>query len=391
MTRTITLSDFHMPTYRRWPIEIVSGRGCRVDDADGKSYLDFTAGIAVASLGHAHPALTEAVATQAAKLVHVSNLYATGPQSELSERLGGLTNGMYSFFTNSGSEAVECALKLARKHARINRGIEDPVVVAAKGGFHGRTMGALAATGQPAKQAPFAPLPVGFVHVPYGDAAAIQQAVGPSTAAVILEPVQGEAGVIVPPDGYLAEVADICTAAGCLLIADEVQTGMGRTGEWFACDHDDVRPDVLCLAKGLGGGFPIGACLATQGVASTFVPGDHGSTFGGGPVQCAAALAVIDTIENELLLERAQYVGDSIIAQLRGMQSVTGEVRGKGLLIGIDCDKTPSREIAGRCLEQGLLINDVTPSTIRLSPPLTITDDEVDEGLAILEAVFDEI
>ena len=269
-----------MNTYARMPVRFVSGRGARLTDDAGRSYIDFLAGIAVASVGHAHPLVAAAIAEQAAALIHVSNFFSTIPQERFATELAELTGGMHSFFCNSGAESIEAALKLARKHGRA-RGRDATRIVCADGGFHGRTFGALSATGQPSKQAPFEPLVGGFVHVPYGDAAALEEVMGDDVAAVLLEPIQGEAGVIIPPPGYLAAARKLCDETGALLILDEVQTGLGRTGAWFAWEHEGVSPDVMCLAKALAGGLPMGACLATP-EASAFVPGDHATTFGGG-------------------------------------------------------------------------------------------------------------
>jgi acetylornithine/N-succinyldiaminopimelate aminotransferase len=379
-----------MPTYRRWPVEIVSGEGCHVYDADGHEYLDFMAGIAVASLGHAHPALVAAVSEQVARLAHVSNLYETAPQKELAARLADLTGGMQAFFVNSGAEALECAIKLARKHARRTRGIQRPQIVCAENGFHGRTLGALAATGQPSKQEPFGPMPDGFIHVPFGDVDALAAAVHGDVAAVLLEPIQGEAGVIVPPNDYLAGVAEICERNACLLILDEVQTGLGRTGNWFGHDSSGIRPDIVCLAKGLGGGLPIGACLAAPEIAGTLEPGDHGSTFGGGPVQCAAALAVLDTIEGEDLVANAARVGKKISTDLLDA-NIPASVRGPGLLIGVELDAPVARKVAESALAAGLLVNDATPSVVRISPPLILSEAEAQQGTEILKEVLYEI
>jgi acetylornithine aminotransferase len=374
-----------METYRRWPVRFVEGQGCTLTDADGRTYLDLVAGLAVTSVGHCHPHVTDAIARQAGRLVHVSNLYETEPAAALAERLADLSGGMQSSFCNSGAEAVECALKLARRHGGRRRGI-----VAADDGFHGRTMGALAATGQPAKRAPFEPLIGAVGHVPYGDLDALAAALTPDVAAVILEPIQGEAGVVVPPDGYLAEVRAACDAAGALLVLDEVQTGVGRTGSWFAYEHDGVTPDVVCLAKGLAGGLPIGACLARPAVAAAFAPGDHGSTFGGGPVQAAAALAVIEVIEEEGLLRRAQVAGDRLRQGLRRIFP-EAEVRGRGLLIGVALGGRVARPLAASALRRGLLVNDAAPGVLRLAPPLVVTDAEIDHALSIPEEAWDEI
>jgi acetylornithine/N-succinyldiaminopimelate aminotransferase len=390
MTLAATSTQNMMPTYKRWPVEIVSGEGCTVFDSNGNSYLDFIAGIAVAAIGHAHPAFVAAVSEQVARLTHVSNLYETAPQKALAARLAELTGGMQSFFTNSGAEALECAIKLARKHARRTREIERPVIVCAEQGFHGRTLGALAATGNPAKQEPFAPMPEGFVHVPFGDIGAMDDAVTDDVSAVLLEPIQGEAGVVVPPGDYLASVAGICEAKGCLLILDEVQTGLGRTGAWFGHEASGVNPDIICLAKGLGGGLPIGACLAAPDIAAAFAPGDHGSTFGGGPVQCAAALAVLDTIEQEDLVGNAARVGKRIANDLLDA-GIPGAVRGQGLLIGIELDTPVARDVAKEALSNGLLVNDATSSVLRIAPPLILSEAEAQHGTEILKEVLFEV
>ena len=384
---TVARADHIIPTYRRWPLEIVSGSGCTVVDASGRSYLDLTAGIAVASVGHAHPVVTAAIAEQAARLVHISNLYSTRPQTELSDRLAGLTGGMLSFFTNSGAEAIECALKLARKRGGPSR----TRIVAAEGAFHGRTFGALSATGQPKKKESFEPLLPGFTHVPYDDAAALAAAMGSDVAAVVLEPIQGEAGVVVPSPGYLASARDLCDRHGSLLILDEIQTGLGRTGRWFAYQHDGVAPDVMCLAKALAGGLPMGACLATPEVAAAFAMGDHATTFGGGPVQSAAALATLDVIEKEGLVDNAWVMGGALINALEQIFPASCEVRGKGLLIGIELDRPVAHEIASACLDRGVLVNDVTDSVVRLTPPLMVGPDEIDRGVEVLKEVWDEV
>jgi acetylornithine/N-succinyldiaminopimelate aminotransferase len=384
---TVTASDFMMPTYRRRAVEFARGDGARLYDEAGREYIDLVAGIAVASVGHCHPLVVEAVADQCRRLVHVSNLYETAPQKRLALRLAELTAGKLSFFTNSGSEAVECALKLVRKWGRAT-GHGKWRVVAAEGGFHGRTLGALAATGQPPKREPFAPMLEGFAHVAYGDAGALRAAMDDDVAAVLLEPIQGEAGVRVPDDGYLAAARELCYRWGALLVLDEVQTGLGRTGRWFAHDHAGIEPDVMCLAKSLGGGLPIGACLATPQVASIFAYGDHGSTFGGGPVQCAAACAVLDVIETEGLVERAARLGE-VVTDMLG--DAFGKVRGKGLLLAIELERPVATKIADRALELGVLVNDVTPSVLRLTPPLVIGEDEVRRAGAVLREAAREV
>ena len=381
------MSDHIIPTYVRWPIEIVSGSGCRVADSDGKVYLDLIAGLAVTSLGHAHPRLTAAIAEQAGRLVHVSNLYRTGPQEELAERLSALSGGYLSFFSNSGAEAIECALKLARRWG----GPERPGVIAAEGGFHGRTIGALSVTGQRAKQEPFLPLLPGVSHVPYDDVSALEDALDDSVAAVVLEPIQGEAGVVVPDPGYLPLVRKLCDEAGALLVLDEVQTGIGRTGRWFAFESTGIRPDVICLAKGLAGGLPIGVCLATPEVAAAFQAGDHASTFGGGPVQCAAAVTVLDAIGSDGLLENAAAMGARLKDGLHHLFGEAVEIRGEGLLIGAELDRPLARELTEAALRAGLLVNNATPSVVRFAPPLVISPDEVDEALEILKSCWLEV
>ena len=383
-----------MPTYRRWPVTFVSGEGMRLVDDRGRSYLDFVAGVAVNALGHAHPAVAEAVARQVSTLVHVSNLYYTGPMAQLAERLTGLLgwDDGRVFFCNSGAEANECALKLVRRwsRSRAREGAVPPAgTIAALGSFHGRTFETLAATGQPAKWEPFAPLPGGFVHVPFGDAEALEAAAGPSAAAILLEPVQGEGGVIVPPAGYLERARAICDRHGMAFVADEVQTGLGRTGVWFA--SAGARPDVITLAKALGGGLPLGACVARGDLAEAFRPGDHATTLGGGPVVCAAGLAVLDTIDREGLVERAARVGAHLARGLGGLverhEAAVG-VRGRGLLVALQLSGDHAREVVAGALERGLLVNDVSSSAVRLCPPLIVSEADCDEAVGILDIVL---
>ncbi len=366
-------------------MRFVSGRGATLVDDDGKRYVDLSAGIAVVSTGHCHPAVTAAVQEQAGRLVHVSNLYDNEPAFALAARLARLTGGMQSFLCNSGAEAVETALKLARRHGGSRR-----TIVAADGGFHGRTMGALSLTGQPAKRKPFEPLIGDVVHVPFGDAGALERVLGPHVAAVVLEPIQGEAGVVVPPDAYLAAVRRLCDEAQVLLVLDEVQTGIARTGRWFAYEHHGVIPDVLCLAKGLAAGLPIGACLARPEVAAAFRRGDHGSTFGGGAVPAAAALAVLQVVEDEGLADRARDAGELLAASLeKAFPGAT--VRGRGLLLGVVLPQPRARAAAALSLQRGVVVNDVAPDVLRLTPPLVITDDEIAAATSILGEVWDEI
>lgn len=383
-------SESIMNTYLRWPVEFVRGSGASLfDDAD-KRYIDMTAGLAVANVGHAHPVVAAAIAEQAAKLVHVSNLYGTGPQKHLADLLHGITGGKKSFFCNSGAETIECAIKLARKVARNSGHAGIPKIVSTHGSFHGRTFGALAATGQPAKQEPFRPMLEGFEHVPFGDLDALRDAMDDDVIAVLLEPIQGEGGVVVPPPDYLAGARALCDEYAALLIFDEVQTGMGRTGRWFASEHFGVDPDVVCLAKGLAAGLPIGVCMATPTVASAFSPGDHATTFGGGPVQCAAAIATMEVIEDEGLLVRATTRGQML---RDGLCRIFGEpsVRGLGLMLAVQLKSDDARAVCAGALERGLLVNDVTPSTLRFTPPLVITEAAIVDALHIVQEVAHEI
>ncbi|MGZ6741075.1 MAG: acetylornithine transaminase [Nocardioides sp.] len=368
---------------------LVRGEGAHVWDADGKEYVDLLGGIAVNALGHNHPALVGAVTDQLSTLGHVSNFFATGPQVELAERLLGLLGPAGStgkvFFTNSGAEANEAAFKLSRLTGRTH-------VVAAEGGFHGRTMGALALTSKEAYRTPFEPLPGEVTFVPYGDADALAAAVTDRTAAILLEPVQGEAGVVVPPEGYLAAARAVADEHGALLWFDEVQTGIGRTGRWFA--HQDpsaggVVPDVVTVAKGLAGGFPVGAMIGLGRAADLFSPGNHGTTFGGNPVACAAALAVIGTIESEGLLEHVTTLGQKLRDGLAADPRVT-EVRGQGLLVGLDLDADASAEVFDAALAHGFIVNNPTPRRIRLAPPLVLTEADVTAFLAAWPAILDE-
>ena len=352
-----------MDNYGTPRLPLVRGAGAKVWDADGKEYLDLTGGIAVNALGHGHPAVAEAVTAQLGRLGHVSNLFIAEPPVALAERLLRLAGRPGRvFFANSGAEAVEAAFKIARRTGRTH-------LVATKGGFHGRTMGALALTGQPAKQDPFRPLPGDVTHVPYGDADALRAAVTEETAAVFIEPIQGENGVVVPPEGYLAAVREITRATGTLLVLDEIQTGVGRTGHWFAHQAQGVEPDVVTLAKALGGGLPIGATLAFGPAADLFTPGQHGSTFGGNPVVCAAALAVLDTIEAEGLLEHAGRTGERLRAGIEAIgHPLIDRVRGAGLLLGIVLTEPRAPQVQAAAQDAGLLVNAAVPEVVRLGP-----------------------
>jgi acetylornithine/N-succinyldiaminopimelate aminotransferase len=371
--------DWVIPTYARQPVEFVRGEGCRLWDADGNEYLDFLAGISVAQIGHCHPALVEAIREQAGRLVHVSNLYYTEPAMRLAKRLGESSLGGKVFFCNSGTEANECAIKLARRHKAGG----DIVVLTH--GFHGRTYGSLSATPQEPKQAPFAPLVPGFKVVGRQDAGGLAAAVDERTAAVIIEPVQGESGIHATPDTVLEAAREACDRHGALLVFDEVQCGMGRTGTLWAYEQTSVTPDVMTLAKGLGGGLPIGACVTSPEFGDTLQPGDHGSTFAGGPVQCAAAHAVLDVVHDDAFLADVRAKGEQLLAGLEGLP-VTNS-RGRGLMTAFDVDGAP--EVAGRLLaEQRLVVNATGPASIRLEPPLTVTSEEIGEALRRLGAVI---
>lgn len=366
-------------------IELVSGKGASVTDAAGKKYLDFLAGIATNVLGHAHPAVVKAVSKQIATLGHVSNFYAHPNVLALSSKLVTLTGDKSArvFFCNSGAEANEAALKLSRKTGRIR-------IVATKESFHGRTMGALSLTGQPSKRDPFKPLIKGITHVPYGDMGAMLKKVSKKTAMVIVEPIMGEAGVIVPPHGYLQALRELCDETGALLVFDCVQTGMGRTGDWFGYEYSGIKPDVITLAKGLGGGLPLGAMIALGDAANLFQPGDHGSTFGGNPVATAAGLAVIETIEKSDLLKSVNSIGLELMADIALIEGVKS-VRGAGLLIGIEFSQPIARQIASRCQVNGVLVNGNSETVIRIAPPLIVTDKDVTTFLKIFTESIHEV
>jgi predicted acetylornithine/succinylornithine family transaminase len=380
-----------MDTYTRQPVTLVRGSGARVTDSDGREYVDLVAGIAVNVLGHAHPAVQQAVAEQAQRLVHTSNLYYTEPQLELAELLVESAFSSRVFFCNSGAEAIEGAIKLARKWGRANRDGAD-VIVCARGAFHGRTLGALAATANARYREPFEPLPRGFVHVAYNDPSAIAAAIDSNTCAVLLEPIEGESGVRPLGPGVLGEIRRVCDERGVLLILDEIQTGMGRTGDWWAHQRDGVTPDVMTVAKGLGGGVPIGALLAGPR-ADVFTPGDHGSTFGGNPLACAAGTAVMRTIASDGLVEHAarigDYLGESVMGLARGAP-IAG-VRGRGLMLGVALQADIAPQVAAAALRRGLIVNAIGQRTLRLVPPLVLTRDDVDTAVARLEQAFSDV
>ncbi|MFE9998708.1 acetylornithine transaminase [Streptomyces avermitilis] len=379
--------DALMNNYGTPRLPLVRGAGTRLWDADGKEYLDFVGGIAVNALGHAHPAIVEAVSTQIASLGHVSNLFVAEPPVALAERLLQLfgRDGRV-YFCNSGAEANETAFKIGRLTGRSR-------MVATQGGFHGRTMGALALTGQPGKQEPFLPLPGDVTHVPYGDAQALAAAVTEETALVVIEPIQGENGVVVPPAGYLKAARAITAATGSLLVLDEVQTGIGRTGHWFEYQaHEGVLPDVVTLAKGLGGGLPLGATVAFGRAAELLQPGHHGTTFGGNPIACAAGLAVLETIQAEGLLENVKSASEKLRDGIESLgHPLIAHVRGSGLLLGIVLTEPLAPQAQQAAQDAGLLVNAPAPDVVRLMPPLNLGDDEVDAFLRALPGVLDAV
>ena len=366
-------------------IALVKGKGIVVTDADGKQYLDFLGGIATNILGHAHPAIVKAVTKQVSILSHVSNFYVHPNAVELAEKLASMTGdkGAKVFFCQSGAEANEAALKLSRRTGKVR-------AVAAQGAFHGRTMGALSLTGQPSKREPFLPLVKGVKHVPYGDIEAMRKAVTKKTAMVIIEPIMGEAGVLVPPADYLQELRALCDAKGALLVIDAVQTGMGRTGDWFGYEYSGITPDVITLAKGLGGGLPLGAMIALGKAADLFQPGDHGSTFGGNPVTTAAGLAAIKFIESQKLLKKVEKQGAFLMQELALIPGVS-EVRGAGLLLGIELENLKSSDVAIALQKSGVLVNAANPTTIRLAPALIVTDVQIKKFISIFKKVMSDV
>lgn len=378
---------WHMPTYAPVPVTFVRGAGTELWDTEGRRYLDFLCGLAVTGLGHSHPVVAEAIAVQAATLMHVSNLYGNVVAPEVAATIDRLLGGGGQvFFTNSGAEANECAIKLARKWGGRGR----HVVVSAYGSFHGRTLATLHATGQPARHEAFQPLPEGFRHVPFNDLDALAEALHPNVAAVLLEPLQGEGGVWPADPDYLRGVRRLCDERGALLMMDEVQTGLGRTGRWFGFEHAGIRPDVVQLAKALGNGMPIGACWARADVAAVFEPGDHGTTYGGQPLATSAARATLAVMESEDVPARAERAGARLAEGLGGLPGIT-DVRGLGLLLGAElAEGIAAREIAAGALEAGLVVNPITPTALRLAPPLLVGDHEIDEALAILDVVLRE-
>ena len=363
----------------------ISAKGCVLKDDQGKSYLDFLAGIATNVLGHGHPAVIKAVTKQVSTLAHVSNFFAHPQGLRLASRLQEMTGDSQAriFFCNSGAEANEAALKISRRTGRSR-------IVATQGSFHGRTMGALSMTGQPSKREPFAPLLKGIAHVPYGDLSAMSRAVSKKTAMIIVEPIMGEAGVITPEDGYLAGLREICDRVGALLVFDCVQTGIGRTGQWFGFEHEKVQPDVVTLAKGLGGGLPLGATIAYGRAAQLLQPGDHGTTFGGNPIACAAANAVLDVIESKKLMPSAKVFEKKIKKSLSGLSGVT-QVRGRGLLLGIELTTPIAKQVAAAMLDAGVIVNAANDQTVRIAPPLIVTAPQIEKFIVVFKKVMKEL
>ena len=381
------MSNSIMATYKRLPVSFQRGEGAWLWDTAGKRYLDALAGIAVCGLGHAHPAVKEALCQQAGELIHTSNLYTIEQQERLGDALTRLSHMDRVFFANSGAEANEAAIKIARLYGH-SRDIEVPTIIVMDNSFHGRTLATLTATGNRKVQAGFEPLAQGFARVPFGDIESIKTVAQnmPNVVAVLVEPIQGEGGINIPADDYLNQIRELCDQNEWLMMLDEIQTGMGRSGKMFAHQHSGIVPDVMTLAKGLGNGVPIGACLAKGKAAELLVPGTHGSTFGGNPLACAAASAVIDTMEAEGLTARAAALGKQLLERFRselGELEAVQDIRGLGLLIGIELDR-PCGELVGQALEQGLLINVTADSVIRLLPPLILSDEQADQLVTTL-------
>jgi len=383
-------NDFVMGTYIRQPGVFVRGEGARIWDDSGKEYLDFLGGIAVNGVGHCHPRVVKALQDQAATLMHMSNLFLTAPQAALAKKLISISDMERVFFCNSGAEANEAAIKIARKNGKVGGSETKFQIVTAHRSFHGRTMATVTATAQPKYQAPFAPMVPGFNYVPLNDIDALTAAVSDDTCAVLLEPIQGEGGVYAADQAYLEKARELCDKHGALLIFDEVQTGMGRTGKWWAYENYGVVPDIMTLAKSLGGGVPIGACLARGAAATTLVPGDHGSTFAGGPLMTAAALATIEAIEEEHLMANAHAMGAYLKHRLEEPRFAgkIEEIRGMGLILGVELAEPNARKVLTAAFYRGLIVNAVGDRTIRLLPPLIITREDVDKAVDILAEVI---
>jgi len=376
-----------MPTYGRLDVEFIKGEGCWLIDKDGRRYLDALSGLGVVALGHAHPAIADAISAQGGALLHTSNLYRIPNQERLADRLAALSGMENMFFSNTGAEACECAIKIARLYGH-QKGIAEPAIIVADNAFHGRTMATLTATGNRKVQAGFEPLVSGFVRVPFNDLESIKQAAthNQNIVAVFIEPIQGEGGIQVADQAYLQKLRALCDDQGWLLMIDEVQSGNGRTGQFFSFQHADILPDVVTTAKGLANGVPIGVCLAANQAAHVLGPGNHGSTFGGNPLSCAAAHAVLDVFESEQIVSRAasmgQYLRDKLASALQGVNGVK-EIRGQGLMIGIELE-VDCAELVGQALEEGLLINVTAGSVVRLLPPLILSEEEADQISEVL-------
>ncbi|MBF0555258.1 MAG: acetylornithine transaminase [Nitrospirae bacterium] len=388
-------TQYLMDTYKRFPVVLVKGRGMRLWGADGKEYLDFLAGVAVNILGHCHPKLVVAIQKQAQKLVHVSNWYHSEPQIRLAKLLCDYSFADKVFFSNSGAEANEAAIKLARKHSKERFGAEKTGIITALNSFHGRTLATLTATGQPKFHAGFEPLVPGFSYVPFNDYEAIKSAVDENTCAIMLEPIQGEGGVKMASGDYFKHIRELCSRLGILLILDEIQTGTGRTGTLFAYEQYGIEPDILTLAKGLGGGVPIGATLAREEVAKAFTAGSHGSTFGGNPLACAAALATIETLlEDGIILSECRRMGEYLMSCLGKLQKqfpkIIIDIRGKGLLIGMELTRDCSMVVQA-CFERGILINCTAGNTLRFMPPLIVTEEDIDRLMSVLKEVMERL
>jgi len=388
----IEMSDkYIMSTYKRFPVVITRGLGVHLWDSEGRSYLDLVGGIAVCALGHSHPRVVAAIREQVENLTHISNYYHIAPQILLAALLVENSPLDKVFFCNSGAEANEAAIKLARRYASEHMPGRNEFITM-RNSFHGRTLATVTATGQENLQVGFSPLPTGFNYVPYNDLPALEAAITDRTCGVLVEPIQGEGGVIIPDPGYLQGIRRICDEHGILMVADEIQTGLGRTGMLFACDHEDVVPDLITLAKALGNGFPIGALLAKEHIAAAFVPGSHGSTFGGNPLACAAALAALQTIFEEGVIDNSRLVGEYFLSRLVSLQEkypVIREVRGKGLMIGVELT-SPGASLVLKCMAKGLLINCTNGNILRFVPPLIITRYDVDKAVQILEEALGE-
>ncbi len=388
-------AQYIMNTYTRWPILFVRGKGMTLVDESGKEYLDFVSGLAVTSLGHSNPNIVDTISGQAETLIHTSNLYYTKPQVKLAEKLINLSFSGKVFFSNSGAEANEAAIKIARKHAKIKfrSDLSAYEVITAENSFHGRTLATLAATGQPVKQKPFLPMPDGFSQVPYNDFKVMKNKISKKTCAIMLELIQGEGGVIVADKEYIRDVRKLCDDLGLLLIIDEVQTGLGRTGAWFAYEHYGIKPDIMTLAKTLGGGLPLGVTIAGKNIADTLEPGDHGTTMGGSPLVCAVGQKVIEIIEEENLVKKTKSTGEYLnecLVLLGDKHSIVEGIRGMGLMKAVKFSKAKADQIVAGCLDKGVIVNKTSPDMIRLLPPMIVEEDDIDKLANVLDQEFEK-